>query len=80
MDDEARELLREMRDLLREMSARDAAWVEESRRNMRRLRRLVRFVLLPMVLVALVILVCNFFSPATPTRSRIQTPGPVQTV
>jgi len=80
MDEEAKQLLREMRDLMREMSARDAAWIEESRRNMRRLRRLVRFVLLPMVLVALVLLVWTFFSPPTPSRIPIQKPGPIQTV
>jgi hypothetical protein len=80
MDDEAKQLLREMRDLLRETSARDAAWIEESRRNMRRLRRLVRFVLLPMVLVALALLLWTFFSPPASPRSPIQKPGPVQTV
>ena len=79
MDDEAKQLLREMRDALCEMSVREAAWIEESRRNLRRLRRLVRFVLIPMLLVALVVLLWTLFSPGTSSRSRIQTPGPIQT-
>jgi len=52
MDEETRQLLREIRDSIREDSRCNAAWREEFRASTKRGRRILLLVLLPMLFLA----------------------------
>jgi hypothetical protein len=64
MNDDATQILREIRDLIRDTAARDGAWIAEMRSNQRRLRRLIWFVMLPLLFIVTAILVYSMMQPA----------------
>src|SRR5262245_8299553 len=72
MDDEARQLLREMRDILRESSEREAAWHKQLLANTKRARRIAFFIVFPVMFTFLSICAWGIVSSSQAERERAQ--------
>jgi uncharacterized protein HemX len=68
MDDEAKQLLREMRDMMRQAHEGNAAWRQEMRANAKRGRRIALFILLPALLLGLSMITWGMISSGQKER------------